>query len=69
MIFFVPKRCRINCTDGNIEKSSVYEKLYGEFDYSKYAKLFIVGKENRGEKKIIVLSILLKYRKNLNYII
>lgn len=40
--------------DGNIEKSSVYEKLYGEFDYSKYvkyakyAKLFIVGKENRG---------------------
>lgn len=31
--------------NGNVEISSVYEELYGEFDYSKYDKLFIVGKD------------------------
>ncbi len=31
--------------NGDVEVSSVYEKFHGKFDYSKYDKLFIVGKD------------------------
>ncbi len=31
--------------NGDVEVSSVYEKFFGKFDYSKYDKLFIVGKD------------------------